>query len=64
MKRITTTRARGKNIYLVELTPDEWDLPDNEIVDLADELEGSCHFGGRVKKAQEGLRAIVTVYTD
>ena len=56
----------GKNFHAVELTKEEQEMSDTDLITLADNLgdldKGVSHFGGTVNR--DGDTAEITVYID
>jgi hypothetical protein len=67
MKWISKKSEVAKNVHVVELTEEEQQMSDEDLITLADNNgdtnnKGVHHFGGRVNR--EGKVAEIVVYTD
>lgn len=67
MKWITQSSRYGAREHIVELTPEENMLSDEQLINLADSYgekkDTGFHFGGTVERLK-GSSAKITVYTD
>ena len=57
-----TYQGLSCDTYLVQLSPDEFDKPSNELIDICD--KGRFNYGGMVKRLGLSGRAEITVWRD
>lgn len=58
----TVYQGLSYNTYLAQLSPNEFDLNDQELINIAD--RGNFNFGGKVERMGLSGRAKITVYRD
>lgn len=57
-----TYQGLSCDTYLVQLSPEEFDKPNTELVDICD--SGRFNFGGTVERLGLSGRAQITVWSD
>ena len=57
-----TYQGLSSDTYLVQLSPDEFDKPNNELIDICD--QGRFNYGGMVNRLGLSGRAEITVWRD
>lgn len=57
-----TYQGYSSDTYLVQLSPAEFDMPNNELIDICD--KGRFNYGGKVERIGLSGRASITVWRD